>query len=130
MIRYRYLFFFFIVIPVFLFAQKTTPVKLAINQKSGTKESASLLPYNRWISSAGKIVTYGDSTLENHALDVCTLPDKKFIAIEDRYGIGILNVQNNSLADRWSFQNNTQWDGAMSSYSGITSFNYNDKIFI
>ncbi len=35
------------------------------------------MPYNRMIQSAGKVITYGNRELENHALDLTVLPDKK-----------------------------------------------------
>src|SRR5450755_3625333 len=89
-----------------------------------------IMPYNRLIKSAGKVITYGDSTLENHALDVCVLPDKKNIVIQDRYGIAILNINTNKIVARWSFIHDRDWQNLISTYSGITSFAYKNKIFI
>lgn len=89
-----------------------------------------IMPYNRLIQSAGKVITYGDSSLENHALDLCTLPDERFIAVEDRYGISILDTKTKGIKARWSFTSSVQWDNIMSTYSGITSFEYNRRTFI
>ena len=88
------------------------------------------MPYNRMIQSAGKVVTYGNPDLENHALDLTVLPDKKNIAVEDRFGIAILDIQTEKIKTRWSFSDNTAYKDAMSTYSGMTSFIYNDTTFI
>ena len=60
-----------------------------------------IMPYNRLIQSAGTVITFGDPRLENHALDLCLMPDKKNIAIEDRYGISVLNIKKNKLIFAW-----------------------------
>lgn len=88
------------------------------------------MPYNRLVKSAGRVISYGDPKLENHALDLCLLPGKKFIAVEDRYGIAILDVLSNSLIARFSFSDNKVLKNLVSTYSGITSFKFHDKTFI
>lgn len=88
------------------------------------------MPYNRMLQSAGKVITYGDSELENHALDLQLLPDKKNIVVEDRYGISILNLKTEKIKARFSFPENSVYKGFMSTYSGITSFNYNNRTYI
>lgn len=107
--------------PLFLYSQ-TTIVPNKTQSPSKQKKASVLMPYNRLIRSAGKVISFGDSTLENHALDICLLPDQQHIVIEDRYGIAVLDNKTNSLVERWTFQNNGQWSGLMSTYSGITSF--------
>ncbi len=88
------------------------------------------MPFNRLIQSAGKVVTYGNPELENHALDLTVLPDKKDIAVEDRYGIAILDIKTEKIKIRWSFSDSTGYKGLMSTYSGITSFIYNKVTYI
>ncbi|MCW3117490.1 MAG: phosphoesterase, partial [Chitinophagaceae bacterium] len=117
-------------------------VKPAISQKAVTGQlpfeekilqstnQFSVMPYNRLIKSAGKVLMYGDPSLENHALDLCPLPGKKFIAVEDRYGIAIVNAQTNQIIERWVYTKENDWKDLMSTYSGITSFIYKEKIFI
>jgi DNA-binding beta-propeller fold protein YncE len=95
-----------------------------------SNNSFTVMPYNRLIHSAGKVITYGDSSLENHALDLCKLPDQKTLAIEDRYGIAIVDSKTNSIVARWSYNKEKEVRGLMSTYSGITSFLYNNKTFI
>ena len=89
-----------------------------------------VMPYNRLIQSAGKVITYGDSLLENHTLDLCILPDNKNIAIEDRYGIAIFNIRKNRIIATWTFIGDDKWANLVSTYSGITSFAYKNKTYI
>ncbi len=89
-----------------------------------------VMPFNRLIRSAGQVITYGDSSLENHALDVCLLPDKKNIVIEDRYGIAVVDTRSNNIISRWSYIKEKEFRAFMSTYSGISSFVYQDKIYI
>ncbi|HLK28785.1 MAG TPA: alkaline phosphatase family protein [Puia sp.] len=113
------------------FSQKATVNKLPF--ENGTLQNTNpftVMPYNRLIKSAGKVITFGDSSVENHALDLNILPDKKNIVIEDRYGIAILNIQSNSIIERWSFRKEEKWKNMLSSYSGITSFEVEHKTFI
>jgi DNA-binding beta-propeller fold protein YncE len=112
-------------------AQKIEDKKITIKE-SGTKNANGfiLLPYNRLIQSAGKVITYGDSAQENHALDLCLLPNKKFIAIEDRYGISVLDPRTTKLKARWQFGIEPGRRSFMSTYSGICSFIYKNKTFI
>ena len=88
------------------------------------------LPYNRLIQSAGNVITYGNPELENHALDITVLPDKKYIAVEDRYGIVIIEVKTNEIKSRWSFSDSTTYRDLMSTYSGITSFIYHQQTYL
>ncbi len=93
-------------------------------------ENFTLMPYNRLIESAGKVVTYGNKELENHALDLTVLPDNKSIAIEDRYGIAILDAATQKIICQWSFTYDTLYKNLMSTYSGIKSFAFNGKDYI
>ena len=71
------------------------------------KGSVTLMPYNRLLQSAGKVINYGDPELENHTLDVFVIPNKKSIVVEDRYGIAIINTTTKTVQYRWSLQDNT-----------------------
>jgi hypothetical protein len=55
------------------------------------------MPYNRFIDPAGTIIRYGDPSDENHSLDCVLLPGGEILAVEDRYGVAFINVQNNTL---------------------------------
>lgn len=120
-----------IAMPGIAFSQKVFTNKLPFEDSTLQNTGRfTIMPYNRLIKSAGKVLTYGDATLENHALDVCVLPDKKNIAIEDRYGIAVLNIKTNRIVAGWSFTKEKEWENLMSTYSGITSFNFKNKTFI
>ena len=94
------------------------------------KDQSAEMPYNRMIQSAGKVVTYGNPDLENHALDLTVLPDKKSIAVEDRYGMAILDIKTEKIKTRFSFSDSTEYKDAMSTYSGITSFVFDHATYI
>ena len=88
------------------------------------------MPFNRLIKSAGKVVTYGNPDLENHTLDLATLPGNQYVAIEDRYGIAILDTRSKELKSRWAFSDNADYKDLMSTYSGIITFTYEQKTYI
>jgi YVTN family beta-propeller protein len=88
------------------------------------------MPYNRLIQSAGTIITYGNPELENHTLDIIPLSDQKNLAVEDRYGIAVIDSRNNTIIDRWEFSKIDMYKDLMSTYSGITSFRFNNTDYI
>ena len=98
--------------------------------KSTVSAPAIRMPYNRLIQSAGSVVTYGNPDLENHALDLTILPGKENIAVEDRYGIMILDAKTNNIKARWSFADSSAYKDLASTYSGITSFVYNHSTYL
>ena len=117
--------------PCVIIAQQIPSNKLPFEDNTlQNSKRFKIMPYNRLVRSAGKVVTFGDSTLENHSLDVSVLPDKKNIVIEDRYGIAVLDIKKNKLISRWSFVHDANWQYLISTYSGITSFTYKNKMFI
>jgi YVTN family beta-propeller protein len=105
---------------------RTTPVDSMLYVKGQLTE----MPYNRMIQSAGEVITYGNPELENHTLDLIALPDKKDIAVEDRYGIAIFDLKTAKIKTRWAFSDNTEYKDLMSTYSGIISFIYNNTTYI
>ncbi|HPF50093.1 MAG TPA: bifunctional YncE family protein/alkaline phosphatase family protein [Draconibacterium sp.] len=78
-----------------------------------------LMPYNRWIDPAGEQIYFGDNELENHALDCAASPDGKWVAVEGRYSIVILSVENNKIIDRATLKD-LLGTGAMNTFSGIS----------
>lgn len=89
-----------------------------------------LMPFNRLIQSAGKVITYGDPQLENHTLDFTILPDSGHIVVEDRYGIAVLDIYTQQIIHRWSFRAAPSMTNLMSTYSGIKSFRYDGHTYI
>lgn len=107
--------------------------------RSGTTATEKLLylkgqymemPYNRLIQSAGKVLTYGHPDLENHTLDLATMPGKKNIVVEDRFGIAILDTKTEKIITRWSFSDSAAFRDMMSTYSGIATFTHNNIVYI
>ncbi|MDB5010173.1 MAG: phosphoesterase, partial [Mucilaginibacter sp.] len=89
-----------------------------------------LMPYNRIIQPAGNVVQYGDGNLENHSLDAKLIPGTTMLAVEDRYGIALVDTKKNEVAARWSYSSDAKYKGAMSTYSGIRVFNSNGEVQI
>ena len=94
------------------------------------KGAISIMPYNRLVKSAGKTITYGSPSAENHSLDICVLPGNTHIAVEHRYGIIVINTKTNLVEGKWNFNADTAYKSLSSTYSGITSFTYDHKTYI
>ncbi|MCJ8208993.1 bifunctional YncE family protein/alkaline phosphatase family protein [Mucilaginibacter sp. RS28] len=78
-----------------------------------------MMPYNRIIQPAGELITYGSPEVENHSLDLKQIEGTDLIAVEDRYGIAIINKATKKLVSRWAYPNENIYRGLMSTYSGI-----------
>ena len=81
-----------------------------------------LMPYNRIIQPAGSVVQYGDGAQENHSLDARIIPGTNLLAVEDRYGIAVVDTKKGEVAARWTYSSDRKFRGVMSSYSGIRVF--------
>ncbi|NHA03504.1 phosphoesterase [Mucilaginibacter sp. HC2] len=86
-----------------------------------------LMPYNRIIDPAGQVVTFGDAGDENHSMDVRLIPGSKLIAVEDRYGITLIDTVVKKVITRWTYKQNTQYRGLTSTYSGLKVLKTNDQ---
>ncbi len=95
-----------------------------------SNKAQQLLPYNRIIQSAGDVVRFGKTELENHALDAAALNDAGLFVVEDRYGLLAMDAQTNSIVERWSYTDNALFKKHMSVYSGIRSFQHQGKTMI
>ncbi len=80
---------------------------------------AILLPYNRIIDPAGTVIRYGQPSLENHSLDCVLLPGGEILAVEDRYGVAFIDVQNNKMLFHLDYASNNSYRALISTYSGI-----------
>ena len=78
-----------------------------------------LMPYNRIIDPAGQVIAFGDPGSENHSLDVASIPGTTIAAVEDRYGIVMIDTEKNQTIARWTYGSDSLYNGLMSTYSGI-----------
>ncbi len=91
-------------------------------QKTGNlKDSVLTMPYNKILKPAGKQLFFGDSALENHALDVALSPDKKTVAVEGRYSVVFVDVPTGEIVYRLVLRRFYKGK-AMNTYSGIKWF--------
>jgi YVTN family beta-propeller protein len=90
--------------------------------------SSILMPYNRFIDPAGTIIRFGNPNLENHSLDCALLPGGKVLAVEDRYGIAFIDVNENNLLFHLDYDGT--YSRLMSTYSGIKVYKEKNAVHI
>ncbi len=78
-----------------------------------------LMPFNRWIDPAGEQIYFGDTELENHALDCCLSPDGKWLAVQGRYSIVIISPTTRKIVNRFPLRDYFQKQKALNTFSGI-----------
>jgi YVTN family beta-propeller protein len=88
-----------------------------------------MMPYNRVIRSAGRVVRYGNPTLENHALDITRIEGTEHFAVMDRYGIAVIDADGR-VQERFSYTDKREFSGLMGTYSGICSFRQDGRSWI
>jgi YVTN family beta-propeller protein len=89
-----------------------------------------LMPYNRVIDPAGKVIAFGDPADENHSMDVKLIPGTTSIAVEDRFGIAIIDTVKQKVTARWAYNSDAKYSGLMSTYSGLKVLKSNQKAYI
>lgn len=97
-------------------------LKYKTSYESSTLSETTLpvaMPYNRWIDPAGEQVYYGDQGDENHALDCVVSPDGKWIAVEGRYSVVIIDPKTKKIANRLLLRAPAVKDNLINTYSGI-----------
>ncbi|WP_439698573.1 bifunctional YncE family protein/alkaline phosphatase family protein [Mucilaginibacter sp. AW1-7] len=78
-----------------------------------------MMPYNRLIDPAGKVVRFGDPNFENHSLDIKLIPGTSVLAVEDRYGITLIDSVGSKVIAQWTYTQDKRYNGLMSTYSGL-----------
>ena len=78
-----------------------------------------MLPFNRLIDPAGKVVSFGDPRTENHGLDVKLIPNSTVLAVEDRFGLTLIDTTTDKVTARWTYSDEGKYAGLMSTYSGL-----------
>lgn len=79
-----------------------------------------LMPFNRWIDPAGEQIYFGDKELENHAMDCALSPDGKWMAVEGRYSVVIIDPKSKKIADRFVQRSYFAPGNVMNTFSGIS----------
>jgi YVTN family beta-propeller protein len=88
------------------------------------------MPFNRLVRSAGNVITFGDPREENHALDITALPGGGYVAVEDRYGVAVMEVASQRIVQRWTYRDEKQAASLMSTYSGIKAFSFEGRVWL
>jgi YVTN family beta-propeller protein len=88
-----------------------------------TNSRQTVIPYNRIIQPAGMQIFFGDRTLENHALDVALSPDRKWLAVEERYSIVFISTLDKEIKYVLDLDIYGDLQGGMNTYSGIIWYN-------
>jgi YVTN family beta-propeller protein len=89
-----------------------------------------LMPFNRIISPAGAVVSWGEKNLEQHSLDVKLIPGTDLLAVEERNGIVIIDPQKKEVIAKWNFRDNKPFSKLKSTYSGIQVWQNSNKTYI
>lgn len=121
---------FFCITPTLFFGQKKDHYQHESDQLKLDESTPQLMPYNRMIASAGKVLTYGEPRLENHTLDAALLPGNTQLAIEDRFGIAILDRRSQTIIARWEINKDPRFSNLKNTYSGIKTLVFQNQIYI
>ncbi len=78
-----------------------------------------MMPYNRLIDPAGKVIRFGNPNFENHSLDAKLIPQSQILVVEDRYGITLIDTVQSKVISKWAYNDDERYRGLMSTYSGI-----------
>lgn len=89
-----------------------------------------LMPYNRLIDPAGSVIRFGDPDLENHSLDIQLIKGTPYLAVEDRYGIAIIDSSDHTVNARFSFSKDKEYKGLLSTYSGLKAVRVGAEVHI
>ncbi len=88
------------------------------------------LSNDRIIRPAGKLIVMGDSTKENHALDGALSPDRKWLAVEERYSVVFINTTKNTVSHVLRLKDIPELKKAMCTYSGICWYNIDKTDYV
>lgn len=89
-----------------------------------------LMPYNRIIDPIGKVISFGNPSVENHSMDVQFIPASDLAVVEDRYGIAVINPAEVKVIARWTYQEDKNFKGLTSTYSGLKAVKLDDGIHL
>lgn len=87
-----------------------------------------IMPYNRIVDPVGTVIRFGNPDQENHSLDCVLLPDERILAVEDRFGIALFDVQEKKLLYHLDYEG--EYKGVKSTFSGIKTWRDGDIVHI
>ena len=122
--------FFFCATSALVFAQTNNPYRHESDERQLDENAPVMMPYNRMVASAGKVLTYGEPRLENHTLDIALLPGNTHLVIEDRFGIAILDRRSQSIVARWEINKDSRFSSLKNTYSGIKTLVFQNQTYI
>ena len=108
-----------LILPAVLFSVFSLQAQVKNDPIRGNASHTFELPYNRLVKPAGIQLYFGDSLLENHALDAALSPDGKWLTVEERYSIVFINTAKNNIGFILRFRKIKELAKAMSTYSGV-----------
>ena len=113
------------IIPLFLLTICISGIsQVSLNRVTNSRQT--LMPYNRIIQPAGMQIYFGDKSLENHALDVALSPDRKWLAVEERYSIVFISTLDKEIRYVLDLDILADLQGGMNTYSGIIWYKGNN----
>ena len=126
----KFILFGTILLTALLFGcQSKTNNNKSVSTVSGSADSVLSMPYNKLLTPAGTQLFFGDSALENHALDVALSPNGKTLAVEGRYCVVFVRTADNKILYRLIMRKYDKGN-TMNTYSGITWFQDKGKQFV
>ena len=87
-----------------------------------------LMPYNRIVDPVGTVIRFGKPSQENHSLDCVLLPNGKVLAVEDRYGLALFDIEEKKLLYHLDYEG--EYRGVKSTFSGIKTWQDNNELHI
>src|SRR3954471_658484 len=92
--RHNFYFFLFAIVILFHSCTSVHSITAPKNYHSFYDDSALtlankpvLLPYNKFLNPAERVVKFGESERENHSLDCITIPGENVMVVGDRFGL-------------------------------------------
>lgn len=100
------------------------------NATAARQKKAVVMPYNRTLQPAGKIIRYGSTDNENHALDAVLVPGAHLLVVEDHNGLAFIQTRQQKLISRFKLEDNAALRKFHGTYSGLKVLTAGDSILV
>lgn len=87
-----------------------------------------LMPYNRTLQPAGRVIRYGHNDQENHALDAVLVPGTQLLVVEDHNGLAFIQTRQKKLIFRLRLADYKQFRKYHSTFSGLKAVQIKDSV--